>query len=99
MTEPNGIPNMPCVYQSFTNLSGEYPEIPFQSARKLVQSWRCEHEEIGSSGTPDKALRDHIKVSVGHKPAESMDRRDLRRLPSQLPYLKQNQQDCSPSRF
>ena len=67
--------------------------------RKLGQSWGCEHEPTGISGTPDNPHKDHLTVSIGHTPPESTDRRALKKLPVLLPNLVQDQLDCSHSRL
>lgn len=80
------MPNMPV----FTRALQAFQEIIQNPAsgtteRKLGQSWGCEHEAIGILGTPDKPHSDHIKVSVCHRPPETMNRRDLKRLPVLFP--------------
>lgn len=89
--EPNGIPDMPCICQSFTSLSGGV-------SRNSTSVTTCDHEAIAISGAPDVTCRDHIKGFLGYRPPESMDRRDLKGLPVLLPSLVLDQLNFCHSR-
>lgn len=98
MTEPNGIPRMLCVYQSFTSLAGVYTDILFQSVLKgtLGRTGDVNTVELAAQV---QSTRDCVQVPSGHGSTETMVRRDFRSLCGRLPYLIKNQIDCSPSRL
>lgn len=94
-----GYPTCPVFTRALQAFQESIQKSHFSLQGSLCRAGDVNMKKLAAQVPQTKHSGTTLKVSVGHKPTESMDRRDLRRLPSQLPYLKQNQQDCSPSRF